>query len=214
MCHIFLHYYQINLSRFAIKYFLSQSSYDHFPLHVSFDLFPAKQIVGKLCEKDELSPLWRASLNWRGSGWGCIHIEMVRSGWHTGPFILTTWDLLVTYFCTFTWVDFSPNNFTSTWVKFKWHSPMLFCISINPNICQLENINRKIWRLETANPSCWVILGVMRLQLVIQHVYLLQSEESLTWLQPETGRVSCPCRLPGWSSLHYPGLFQPETERG
>lgn len=37
--------------------------------------------------------------------------------------------------------------------------------------------------------------------------------QGLTWLRPETGRVSCPCRLPGWSLLHYQGSFQPGTGR-
>ncbi len=106
------------------------SSQDRFPLQAAFELFSVEAIcetafwerqdVHTLKSITELKREWCA---------GCIHIEMVRSGWHIGPFT-RDWVLyiLVFYIYTSTWVDFSASHRTSAQVRFKVTLPC--CLSV------------------------------------------------------------------------------------
>lgn len=157
------------------------------------------------CEKDKVSTLWRASLKWGGSG---VYSVSTWKWWgQDDTLILSHWPHEAN--CSSTWVDFSPSNLPSTWLMFK-GTLLWFYIIQNTNL-SVANYHQETWPLQSVNPSLnhtgcdftWacptgcVCYGV----------------RSLTWLQPEKGRVSCPCRLPGWSLLHYQGSFQPGTRR-
>lgn len=125
--------------------------------------------------------LWRATLSWGLLGLFVLNL-WGQSGWHIGTFTLTTWDellhRLVSYFWTSPWIDFIASNFIPTQVRFK---VTLLAVGLYYTKYQHLSVTKhqqETWLLQAANPSLWIILGVMWLELVIQGVCLLQSEEN------------------------------------